>query len=132
MNEISKKHMGSKDYFYYRSKGALVKSELESILYFKSDNRKIKLHKKNKVIEFYDRLNDVIGRIDEKCFWKVHQSYLININHVKKFEDNTILLDDGSIIPISKSYIKSVNKARLTIHLSGLDSNERNVLWKIM
>lgn len=115
--KINAKYIDNMDCFYYRSKGALIKSDLDSIIYFKSDNRKIILHKKNSVIEFYDRLKDIMKRIDGSCFWQVHQSYLINMNHAKKIDENGIFLDDGSVIPISKSHKAIVNAERRFINL---------------
>jgi len=85
----------------------------EDILYFESsvDNRnKIVLHKVNGMLEF----RGTIGSIShlELPFCKCHQSFIININHVKRLD--TILREvemaDGTVIAIAKRKVSEVLK----------------------
>jgi two-component system LytT family response regulator len=43
--------------------------------------------------------------LDPKKFFRVHKSYIINLEHLKGFsrgEGNMAMLDSGSLIPVSR------------------------------
>ena len=42
--------------------------------------------------------------LDEKSFIRIHHSYLVNVNHIKRFERNeggTLVMDNGATLPVS-------------------------------
>ncbi len=42
-------------------------------------------------------------------FERCHNSYIVNMDHVKEKNKNKLILDDGTAITISRKYIKSIN-----------------------
>ena len=41
------------------------------------------------------------------CHWpfkRIHRSFIVNINHIHSIEDTNLIISDGKIIPIGKSY----------------------------
>ena len=51
--------------------------------------------------------------IHEKSFLRVHQSYLVNSKHIKKYlkrDGGTLEMSGGKMIPVSKSYREKVHK----------------------
>lgn len=51
--------------------------------------------------------------IHNSCFLQVHKSFLINLNHVKKLDRNTVLMGSGAIIPVSKKNTSNVKRQYL-------------------
>ena len=49
----------------------------------------------------------------DKRFMQVHKSFLINMNYVNKLTHNTILMESGKSIPISKKRVVNVRKEYL-------------------
>ena len=55
--------------------------------------------------EFYDTLENLMNHLPE-YFVRCHRSYVCNFNRVKELRltENNIILDDQSIVPLSRSY----------------------------
>ena len=60
---------------------------------------------------FDDEIKDLIT---EKSFMQVHKSFLVNLNYIKKLEGNSITMDSGTHIPISKKNTANVKRQYLT------------------
>lgn len=81
-----------------------------SIVYFESREKRIYANTGASEYPFYDTLDNL-----EKClpemFLRCHRSFIVAKNHIKKIfiSQSTIVLDDDSEIPLSRSY-KSVFK----------------------
>ena len=103
---------------YYRIVGQVVliygsgkrKAAIKDIIYLKmkdhyasvylSDGTECLWRKSMSEIEQY------LYRFDfERC----HNSYIVNMDHVKEKNKNKLILDDGTVITISRKYIKSIN-----------------------
>ena len=51
-------------------------------------------------------LKDIDEALNGPDFYRIHNSYLVNINHIKKFvrgEGGYVIMDDGTSIGISRS-----------------------------
>lgn len=77
---------------------------LNDILYFISDHRMVVLQTKDgATYEFYGKLNEVEEQIKQmsSVFLRVHKSYLINMNHIKIFQSEDVVMQDDALFPIS-------------------------------
>ena len=86
---------------------------LHDILYFQSDRRIIRLfHRNGEELLFYNRLSDVEEYIKTLStnFVRIHQSYLINRLHVRKFKYREIEIMNGIILPVSDTKRKLVRE----------------------
>ncbi len=50
---------------------------------------------------------------EDRSFLRVHKSFLINMNHIKKLEQGNILMDSGRRIPVSKTRAAEVKRQYL-------------------
>lgn len=95
-----------------RTVNALHLVNIEDILYCKNDNSYTTFYFRSdekimvsKGIVFYDEI------LAESGFFRPHQSYLVNIKHVKKLDKTDggfVILDSGDEIPISARRKKSL------------------------
>lgn len=53
------------------------------------------------VIDYYDRMEKLEKKLDER-FFRCHRSYLINLNHLKSYRNNTAYMANGKEIPVSR------------------------------
>ena len=98
----------------------LVQKGCESNIIFFQDiicceiiDRKVYLHlASSDVVDFYDRIENLEARLDSR-FFRCHRSYLINLNHLKSYRNNTAFMADGKEIPVSRLRSKEFSKVIL-------------------
>lgn len=53
------------------------------------------------VIDYYDRIENLEKKLDKR-FFRCHRSYLINLNHLKSYRNNTAYMANEKEIPVSR------------------------------
>ena len=61
--------------------------------------------------------NKIETRLGDRSFYRCHQSYIVNTNHIRKLDGNDILMKNGDRIPMRKSGRDAI-RAELTDLLS--------------
>ncbi len=89
--------------FKYDIGGESYREELSHIIYFESEARKIIMHTIEGEKCFYGKLNDVYNKIKGYGFVNIHKSYVINNLHVKICRKESVLMENGVELPISRS-----------------------------
>lgn len=82
------------------------------IIYFESVGRKIKIAAMGAEKEFYGGIRNLENKLPKE-FFPIHQSYIINKTHVVRYTYETVEMDDGTILSISKAYRKQVRERLL-------------------
>jgi DNA-binding LytR/AlgR family response regulator len=98
----------------------LVQKGCESNIIFFQDiicceiiDRKVYLYLvSGEVIDYYDRIENLEKKMDGR-FFRCHRSYLINLNHLKSYRNNTAFMADGKEIPVSRLRSKEFSKVIL-------------------
>ncbi len=75
--------------------------KISEIMYCEVINRKVYLHTKGGVIDYYSRIEDVEKRLDNR-FVKCHRSYLVNLDYFANYENGCVTLENGARIPVSR------------------------------
>lgn len=77
---------------------------VDEILYFESVNKYTKVVTREYSIMSSYNLGEFKKIIDESIFFQVHRSYIVNLNHVVRYETSgAIVMEDNMQIPVSKS-----------------------------
>ena len=77
-------------------------SALDDIVYREIIDRKVYLHLiSSKIIDYYERIENLESRLDER-FFRCHRSFLINLQYLKSYQDQTAYMEDGTRIPVSR------------------------------
>lgn len=85
----------------------------DAILYVESRLHKVTFFiKEDRVKEYsrYDRLDAVEKELRQYGFYRVHQSFLVNMKYVRGVERYKVSLANGTEVSISKKYYKDVEK----------------------
>lgn len=76
-------------------------------------DRKVYLYlTSGEVTSYYDRIESLEKKLDGR-FFRCHRSYLINLNHLKSYRNNTAYMADGKEIPVSRLRSKEFSKVIL-------------------
>ena len=99
--------------FRYQTGHAVCKIPLKDILYFESVNRKINIITGSKKDIFYGILNNIYRELQPYNFIYIHKSFLVNYNHIVRFEYKQVTMSDNRVLPISQQNRKSVRSLQL-------------------
>lgn len=78
---------------------------ISEILYFEVQNYIIVVHYgDHESFEFYSTLGKIENALLGHGFLRVHRSYLINLNQMRGFVRQEVLLSDGAKIPVGRKY----------------------------
>ncbi len=73
-------------------------------------NRKVYLYLvSGEVIDYYERIEKLEKKLDGR-FFRCHRSYLINMDHLKSYRNNTAYMAEGKEIPVSRLRSKEFSK----------------------
>ena len=64
------------------------------------------------VTSYYEKIENLEKKLDGR-FFRCHRSYLINLNHLKSYRNNTAYMADGKEIPVSRLRSKEFSKVIL-------------------
>lgn len=85
---------------------------LGDVEYFESMKRKMILHVKNgDEHEYYGTMKEVIDKVSPQLFTQIHHSFVINMDYVQTKSGETIVMQSGREIAITKKFHKSFQSA---------------------
>lgn len=96
---------GLHPYFTVKTKESVMRFEYRDILFFESAQRIVCMYTSSKAVEFYAKLGDIEAAVPRSGFVRCHQSYIVNLAHVRTLDKASryFILNSGKEIPISKS-----------------------------
>lgn len=83
------------------------------IIFAESYGRTLVLHLKSEDIQLTKKISDIADILEQYDFIQCHKSYIVNIHYVSQINTSTILLNDGSIIPIGRMYKEKIRKIKI-------------------
>ena len=90
--------------FEYKKRQNIYHLNYEEIIYFESKRKKIAIELVNgSRDEFYGKLADVSSKLPGN-FSYIHRSYIINLNYIKKYSHDELVMFNNKILPVSKMY----------------------------
>lgn len=72
------------------------------ILYLESQGHQLYIHTKTEKILLYKKLDEYEEQMNA-TFVRIHKSYLVNMNCIKRIERTQLMLNNGAVLPISKN-----------------------------
>lgn len=95
--------------------GELIDIRLNSILYFESQQHTVIAHvqkgSNTKQYLFYSSLATLEKQLEQHGFLRVHKSYLVNMDKIKKYQCHEAILTDGTVLRVSeKNYSQQKEK----------------------
>lgn len=118
-------------YYSFTYKRAIHKVPFDRIAYFESRGRQIYIHISGAAAEdpytevFYGKMNEVEKQISavNNRFLRIHQSFLVNFDHVRVISFSEVVMMDGQALQISEERQKNA-RARFCLMMSNEDGKE--------
>lgn len=85
----------------------------DDIIYIEGMRDKIWIYCPSHTYRWRERMKNINEMLESKGFFQVHQSYIINMNKIRKYSAKTVQLEDGYEVPISKYRYEEFKEAYL-------------------
>lgn len=119
MSKYFRIYGGQSDLFKYKVNRDNFYVNINKILYFKSEDRKIFILKESDTEEFYGTIEKVYTQLKNRGFFIPHRSYLVNYRFIKGFRAKKIIMTNGIQIPISDNRREEIFKIQLVLENGG-------------
>jgi len=93
-----------------RTRGSVRTVPWEEILFLESAGHVVEVWTREESFRCYGKLDQFLSRLPE-FFVQCHKSYLVNLKAVHSIERNWILMDQGRLVPVSKSRRRETKEA---------------------
>lgn len=92
-----------------RLEGRLILLRQQDIVRIEGAGRSVRVHTVDDAHEQRSSLAETMERLDPERFIRVHNSHIVNIERIQELRsrghgDYRLVLDDGSVVPVSRSY----------------------------
>lgn len=105
---------------YFRCKIGKIHHNIpyDTILYFESENKIVKIHTSDAVLEYYAKLADIENDLPP-FFLRIHKSFIINPRYILQHGAENVRMADHRLLGISRQYQKSVREKMMNAHCDG-------------
>lgn len=100
--QIPNGHQILKDRIFVRHGDKMVKVSLDDILYFEADRNYCKVFTKERRYLLVTTLKEVVAKLTDKRFLRIHRSYIANLSHIDEIGGNHVIISSHSL-PLSKN-----------------------------
>lgn len=101
---ISDKSENAQKEIFIKSGYEYIKIAVNNILYIKSDSDYTEIHLPGKKHLSSEPLRYWLEKMDQKLFFRIHKSFIINTSKILKVSGNQVFLNDEIILPIGRAY----------------------------
>ena len=103
----------TKQVFFFKQNKTQLQVAFDEIIYFEGNLRKVRLVTTGGEYDFYGKISEVVKKLDGNLFLQIHNSYIVNMDQIRKISESVVLLKSGITIPISKKYREYVRQKHI-------------------
>lgn len=108
LDVYKKIELNKKNIFYVKNNQDIFTLDLNKVLYFESNLRKITAHLINgEKLSFYNKMSNLEEEIKDRNFLRIHRSFLVNLLYVKNIISKDLITTTNKALPISSKYLSS-------------------------
>lgn len=86
---------------------------LKDILYIESYGRTVIFHCTKEEITDYRRIGELEHSLSDKNFFRIHKSFIVNLEHTDTYTRKDAVLDNGDTLPIAKRRYEEFTKTMM-------------------
>lgn len=99
----------STETIYVKSEYKTIPIKVNDIFYIESKSEYVRIFwENNNPVMSLGSLKSYLDKLSPSVFIRVHRSYIVNVNKIKKIERKQILMNNDKIVPIGDLYYKSL------------------------
>ena len=99
--EAGKKKQHSMGQLFVKTRSRNVTLEQSDILYIESRAKKVEIHTRNDIMEAYAGIGELEKQLTEN-FYRCHRGYLVNMAFISEYSSDSITLNNGETIFLTK------------------------------
>lgn len=103
-------HAKKNDYMTITNANGVSRIYLKDIYYIESMLRNVSIHTKDKTYTMVGKISKLEEQLENSQFIRVHKSFLVNLRYIQNIFKNTITLDNGEEILLSKHRSKEIHE----------------------
>lgn len=92
------------DFFFIKSNQKIEKVIVNEIAYVESLSNYVIIHTTDKKIVSYLTFKSVEKQLPSNKFLRIHRGFLVAMEAIKSIDGNALILQNGAVLPIGKSY----------------------------
>jgi DNA-binding LytR/AlgR family response regulator len=116
MQNNRQEYSNSQKFLLIKVEYSTVRVDFDTILYIEGLKDYIKIYTTEKMLLTKSTMKNIQSRLPELMFFRVHKSFIVSFNYIRKIENNRIVIRE-KYIPIGEQYkekfYKYVNENRL-------------------
>lgn len=86
---------------------------LKDILYIESYGRTIVFHCNKEEITEYRKIGELENNLSDKNFFRIHKSFIVNLEHIETYTRKEAVLENGNNLPIAKRRYEAFTKTMM-------------------
>lgn len=108
---LEKLKQKSDDYISFKYQGELIRLLRSDIFYVEVYGHYLRMVTKSDTYEWKDSLQSMRSKLDERRFVEANRSVIVNMEYVNKITREECVLENGTVIHVSKGAYKGLNEA---------------------
>ncbi len=101
------------EYFFVKTQGVYQRIEFANILFIKGFQNYVKIRCSKEEYIVYLTLRQIMDRLKEADFLRIHRSYIVNRRNVDRIDGNEIFMTNGDSIPFNRKKREEIFKVLL-------------------
>lgn len=97
-------------YFYYHHSSITIQIPYRNIIFFSSCNQYVELYTTERITKIRDSLKNIRIHLPSN-FVQCHRTAIVNIYYISKMDKRDVYLTNGTIIPISQTFLAPMQEA---------------------
>lgn len=102
LNRSLNKIIASLTYIIVDQQDEQLKVALEEIIAIEVDGRELSIKTDKQHIQIKQSLNEFMNRVDSNQFVQPYRNRVVNCGRIKRVNKGELVMDDGSVVPISR------------------------------
>jgi DNA-binding LytR/AlgR family response regulator len=99
--------------FVFQNASKLVTLSQSDILYFEGQANYLAIHTTSDEYKMRSTMAGVEKELKDSDFLRIHKGFLVNLEHIRVLKTEELELDNGTVLPIGKSYSEAAKKSIL-------------------
>ena len=99
--EVTKKKQNPSGQIFIKTRSQSITLEQSDVMYIESRAKKVEIHTKTNIVEAYAAISELEKQL-VGSFYRCHRGYLVNMAFIAGYENDSITLNNGETIILSK------------------------------
>ena len=114
---LEKMKQKSDDYISFKYQGEVLRLLRSDIFYVEVYGHYLRMVTKTDTYEWKDSLQSMKSKLDARRFVEANRSVIVNMEYVSKITREECLLEDGTVVHVSKGAYKGLNEAFMRFYV---------------